>query len=152
MTAQAWLLYAKNKNILKLSDLASANLRMVLLTSTYTPDITVTGHSIYANLTNELATAFGYTAGGGALTGVVAATAGNDGYKLSSENAVWTAASGSIPAFRYAVIYYLGSLWGLTNPLIAYQLSDNTPADIPATTTGNTLTITCPATGWFDIV
>jgi hypothetical protein len=152
MTAQAFMLYAKNKDDIRMNDLVSANLRMCLLTSSYTPNITATGHSLYSELTNELSTANGYTAGGYGLTGTVAATAGNDGAKLSSGNATWTAAGGSIPAFRYAVLYYLGTLWSMTNPLIGYILCDNTPADIPATTTGNTLTITCPATGWFDLV
>jgi len=39
----------------------------------------------------------------------------------------------------------------MTNPLIGYFLGDTTPADVPATTVGNPLTINCPANGWFDI-
>jgi hypothetical protein len=153
MTAQAFTLYAKNKDDLRLNDLVSANLRMALVTSTYTPNVTATGHSLWSEVSgNEISGTNGYTTGGVALTGTVAATAGNDGAKLSSGNAVWTASGGSIAAFRYAVLYYLGTLWSMTNPLIGYILCDNTPADIPATTNGNTLTITCPATGWFDSV
>lgn len=153
MTAQAFTLYAKNKDDIRLNDLASANLRMALVTSSYTPNVTFAGHSLWSDVsTNEIANGNGYTTGGAALTGAVAATAGNDGAKLSSGNASWTASGGNIPAFRYAVLYYLGSLWGMTNPLIGYILCDNTPADIPATTSGNPLTITCPATGWFDLI
>lgn len=153
MAAQAFTLYAKNKDDIRINDLASANLRMALVTSSYTPNVTFTGHSLWSDVSaNEIANGNGYTTGGASLTGTVAATAGNDGAKLSSGNAAWTATGGNIPAFRYAVLYYLGSLWGMTNPLIGYILCDNTPADIPATTTGNTLTITCPATGWFDLV
>jgi len=49
------------------------------------------------------------------------------------------------------VLYVSGSLWSMTNPLIGYFLGDTTPADVPATTVGNSLTINCPANGWFDI-
>jgi hypothetical protein len=148
----AMLIFAKYKNQFKMSDLASANLRMQLHTSTYAPNITVTGNGVLADLTNEVATGQGYTTGGVALTGVVAATAGNDGYKLSSGNASWTASGTGIPACRYAVLYYLGALWGVTNPLIGYILLDSAPADIPLTAAGNTLAINCPATGWLDTV
>jgi len=40
----------------------------------------------------------------------------------------------------------------MTNPLVGYFVGDSTPADIPATTVGNTLTLTCPSGGWFDLV
>ena len=148
----AMVLYAKYKNQLKLSDLASANLRMLLTSSTYTPNVTVTGHGALVDITNELANGNGYTTGGVSLTGAVAATAGNNGYKLSSGDAAWTASGAGIPACRYAVLYYLGALWGATSPLIGYILLDSAPADIPLTASGNTLTITCPATGWFDLI
>jgi len=153
MPAQAFTLFAKNKDDLRINDLVSANLRMSLHTTSWTPNVTATGNSLFSEATNELGTAFGYTAGGYALTGVATATAGNNGFYLSSGNAVWTAAGGSIPVFRYAVLYYLGTLWGMVNPLIGYILCDATPADIPATTVGNTLTIVCPSgTGWFDLI
>jgi len=154
---QAFILYGKNKDDLRLNDLVSANLRMQLHTSAYTPNVTITGHSLLSDLTNEVANGQGYTTGGAALTGAVAArsiagAAQTDGSKLSSGNAVWTASGTGIPAFRYAVLYYLGTLWGMTNPLIGYILADSAPADIPLTTAGNTLTITCPQDGWFDLV
>ena len=153
MAAGAITIFTKNKDDIRLNDLANANLRMALVTSAYTPNVTATGHSLWSEVSaNEIAGGTGYTTGGAALTGVVAATAGNDGAKLSSGNATWTAAGGSIPAFRYAVLYYLGSLWGMTNPLIGYCLCDTTPADIPATTVGNNLAVNCPAAGWFDVV
>ena len=153
MTANAFVLFSKNKDDIRLNDLVSTNLRMALVANTYTPNVTATGHSLWSEISaNEISGTNGYTTGGATLTGVVAATAGNDGAKLSSGNAVWTASGGSIAAFRYAVLYYVGTLWGIVNPVIGHILCDNTPADIPATTTGNTLTITCPATGWFDLV
>ena len=150
MAAGNFTLFAKNKDDLRLNDLVSANLRMALVTSAYTPNVTATGHSLWSEISaNEIAGGTGYTTGGAPLTGVVAATAGNDGAKLSTGNASWTATT-TIGAFRYAVLYYLGTLWGMVNPVIGYVLCDATPADIPATTVGNIVAINCPATGWFD--
>ena len=148
------VLYSKNKDRLNPGDVAGAAIKIALITSVYTPDATATGNSLYADVSaNEIATAgqTGYSAGGIALTALaVAATGGNNGFKLSSANPVWTAATGSIPAHRFYVIYVLGTLWGRVNPLIGYFLGDATPTDVPATTVGNTLTVTVPTGGWFD--
>ena len=153
MAAQAFTLYSKNKDDIRLNDLVGSNLRMALVTSSYTPNVTATGNSLWSDVSsNEIANGQGYTTGGVALTGSVSATAGNNGALLTSGNAAWTASGTGIPAFRYAVMYYLGTLWGMTNPLIGYILCDTTPADIPLTTAGNGLTITCPANGWFDLI
>ena len=148
------ILYGANKADFRLNDMASANLRMAIVTSTYVPNVTATGDSlITAYGANEVsATTTGYAAGGTALTGVVAANAGNTGFKLSSGNAVWTAGASNFPAWRYGVLYYLGTIWGKVNPLIGYFNGDSTLIDVPLTTSGNPLTITCPATGWFDEV
>lgn len=152
MAAGNVILFAKNKNQLKLTDLASANLRIALLTTGYTPNVTTGGHSLFSEVSaNDLATAMGYTAGGAALTGVVAATAGTDGYKLSSGDAVWTSSGTGIPSWKYGLIYYLGTLWGMTNPLIGY-FEGNSGSVVPLTSAGNPLTIQCPALGWFDLV
>ena len=43
--------YAKNINALKLTDLASVNIRLLLTTSVYTPSTIVTGHSVLADIT-----------------------------------------------------------------------------------------------------
>ena len=152
MTAQAFTLYAKNKNNFKLADLVTANLRLALVSSAYTPNVLANGHSLWADVSaNEIANGNGYKTGGVALTGTNTITAGNNGYYLGSGNAAWTGTGSGIPAHRYAVMYYLGTLWGIVNPLIGYILGDNTPADIPITTPAvSPLTYTCPATGWFD--
>lgn len=150
--AGAFTIFGKNKDDIRLNDLVGANLRLALVSSAYTPNVTATGHSLWSEVSaNEIAGGAGYTSGGATLTGAVAATAGNNGSKLSTGNASWTS-SGTIPAFRYGVIYYLGTLWGMVNPLIGYFVADSTPADIPATTTGNSVSINCPATGWFDLI
>lgn len=151
MAAGTFTLFSANKDDINLNDLVGATLKMALVTSAYTPDAAVTGNSVWANVsTHEIAAGNGYTAGGVALVSVAKAAI-TGGFKLTSANVVWSASGGFIPAWRYAVMYVDGTLWGLTNPLIGYVLADTTPADAPATTTGNTLTLVCPNEGWFDV-
>lgn len=146
-------IFAANLNIIKLSDLTSADVRLALVTSSYTPNITATGHNEWADVSaNEIGGSTGYTAGGYALTGeAVAAAAANDGFKFSTGNATWTASGAGIAAWRYGIIYCNGALWSLTSPLLGYFLGDSAPADVPLTASGNTLGINCPADGWFKL-
>lgn len=104
-------------------------------------------NTVYADLTNELATGFGYTVGGGTLAGVVLATVTVNDAKFSAADFVWTAAGGSIPAWRFAVIRRADTVNALVGPLIGYILGDTTPADSPATTDTNTLTLSWNASG-----
>lgn len=151
MAAGAFTLYSKNKDDLRINDLTGAVIKIALVSSAYTPDTdSSTGHSLWADVSaNEIANGFGYLTGGKALTGDVA-TAIAGGFKYTSDNVVWTANGGSIPAWRYAVKYVEGTLWGMTNPLIGYMVGNSAPADIPATTDTNLLTLAIPSGGWFD--
>lgn len=143
-------LFSKNKADIRINDIVAGTLKVALITSSWTPDVTVTGNSLFADMSaNDLATANGYTAGG-VTPGTLAATAITGGYKFTSANPTWTASGGSIPAWRYAVFYMSGTVWGKVNPVIGYFVGDSAPADIPATSSGNTLTLTLPAGGWFD--
>jgi len=153
MPSSAFTLFSRNKDDYRLNDIASASLRMALVTSSWTPNTLVAGNSLWADVSaNEIANGNGYTTGGGTLTGVAAtATSGNDGYFLAGTVPVWTASGAGIPAHRFYVMYVLGTLWGQVNPLIGYFLGDNTPADIPLTAAGITLTVNTPALGWFDV-
>lgn len=151
MPAGTFTLYQANIDDLSLQALAGATLKMTLHTSGYTPSVVTGGHSVAADLTNELATGGGYTAGGVTLTNVTV-TAVTGGWKISSDDVEWTAGTGGIPAWRYAVLRVDGSLAGKTSPLIGYFVGDSAPADVPATTEGNPLTITCPAAGWYEQV
>jgi hypothetical protein len=118
--------------------------KWTLHTSAYTPGVAT--HEVYADLTNELATANGYTAGGATLANdAVTLAAGT--VKFTGDPTSWTASGGSIPAWRTAVLRVSGTLNGKVDPLVGYFLGDSTPADVPATTTGNTLTITPNASG-----
>lgn len=152
MAAGAITLYSSNKDDLNINDLVGATVKIALVGSAYTPDTAVAGHDEWADVSaNEIAAGNGYTAGGATLASLVA-TAITNGFKFASANPSWTASGGNIPAWRYAVLYVSGSLWGKTNPLIGCFLGDTTPADVPATTSGNSLTINCPASGWLDVV
>ena len=149
MAAGTFTLYSKNKNTLTTASLAGATVKLALVTSAYTPDVTVAGHSLWSDASaNEISAAFGYTAGGVTL-GTLASTAITGGYKFSSANGVWTASGGSIAAWRYGIIYLSGTVYSLVNPLVGYFVGDSTPADIPATS--GTLTVTANASGWFDV-
>lgn len=151
MAAGNVTLYSRNKDDFRVNDIVAATVKLLLVTSTYTPSTNeTTGHSVLADITNEIANGNGYTTGGFTLASLVA-TAITGGFKFASGNASWTASGGNIPAWRYGILYVSGTLWGQTSPLLGYFLGDSTPADIAATTTGNTLTINCPANGWFDI-
>ncbi len=121
-----------------------ANYKMLLLTNLFAPNDAT--DEILADLTNEVANGNGYTTGGESLSNVtLTQTAGV--VKFTADPVVWTASGGSIPAWRYGYIYYNGTLDGVVSPLIGHFLGDNTPADIPATTNGNTLTVTPNAAG-----
>ena len=125
----------------------SANYRLALVKSTWTPDPDT--DEVWADVSAEEIAVAGqtaYSAGGAALASVVLnQTAGT--VKFTSAAQVWTADGTGIPAWRYGVVYYLGTLNGKVNPLVGYFLGDATPADIPATTATNTLTITPNAAG-----
>lgn len=151
MPAGPVLLFSAHKADLNLNDLLGVSLKLALLTSAYTPNTATSGHAVWADIsTHEITAGNGYAAGGAALTGV-AKTAIAGGFKLASDGVVWTASGGPIPAWRYGVLYVAGSLWGVTNPLIGCFVGDATPDDKPATTAGNTLSVLCPADGWFDV-
>lgn len=119
--------------------------KLALVTSVWTPNNTT--NEVWADVSaNEIAAGSGYTAGGGTLTNdALTQTAGV--VKFTSDAFVWTASGGSIPAWRRGVVYASGTLNGKVNPIVGYFLGDTTPADIPATTSGNTLTVTPNASG-----
>lgn len=123
----------------------AANFKLALLTPAYTPDNAA--DELFADVSgSQIAAGNGYTAGGGSLTGV-ALTQASGTVKLTSAALVFTAAGGSIPAFRRGVVYYSGTLNSKVNPIVGHFLGDAAPADVPATTDGNTLTVTPNALG-----
>lgn len=119
---------------------------VMLLSSTYTPSTTT--HVKLADVSaNEIAAGNGYTAGGVLVTlGVTRVGALTT---ITCTDAVWVAAGGNIPAWRYAVIYIPVTRNGVVNPLVSYILGDTTPADIPATVDTGTLRLRINAAGLY---
>lgn len=88
-------------------------LKVVLLTASYTPNIDT--HDFYDDLTNELTTTGGYTAGGVTLTTVsTGLNTGSDFAYADADDVTWTALTAT---FRYAVILKSTGTPG-TSPLI----------------------------------
>lgn len=125
--------------------LVGATVKVTLHSSAYTFAAT---HSVYADLTNELATANGYTNGGLTLAGVSWSQTGGTG-TFDANDAVWTASGGSIVA-RRAVIRIVGTFNSQVDPLIASVLMDDTPADVTATDT-NQLSLQWSASGIYTL-
>lgn len=151
MAAGTFTLYRANLDDLRMQDMIGATVKLALVTSAYTPDATNVGHDLWADVSaNEIANGNGYTTGGATLANDAVSTITN-GWKYDSDDVTWTATGGSIPAWRYGVMYLSGTVWGMVDPVIGYFLGDSTPADVPATTTGNPLTITVNANGWFGV-
>lgn len=150
MAAGTFTVYAANLADERMRDLLSATVNFALVRSTYTPSAGESGHKVWADVSaHEVAAGNGYDAGGAALSAKAIATLTN-GAKFSSSEIVWTPSGGNLPAWRYAVMYVQGALWGLTDPLLGYFLGNAAPADIPVTNT--LLRLKCPAAGWFDTV
>lgn len=151
MPAGTITLYEANLDDMSLQALAGATLKLALVGSGYTPDDSTGGDDLWADASaNEIANGNGYATGGATLASVAVIAIAN-GWKIDSDDVEWTASGGSIPAWRYGVLYVAGTLFGKTNPLIGYFVGDTAPADVPATTDGNPLKITAPANGWFAV-
>jgi hypothetical protein len=149
MAASEIYLFRNNIDLIKIGDLSTATIKLALTTSAWTPNDSLTGHTIFADISNELSAGNGYVAGGATLTTPAVTSYGTNGFKFSTDNATWTASGGSILAWRYGALYVSGSLWGLASPLIGYFIGDSTPADMPDTLNGQALEIVCPSNGWF---
>ena len=152
MVAGAVTLYdATAKTLMGGGDMTTNTIKLALVNSSYTPNSDTDVNWANAS-TNEITGGgtTGYTTGGYTLLSPVL-TEITKGYKFTSANPTWTAGADTLGAWRYGVLYISGTVEGVTNPLLGYFLGDSAPADVPATTSTNTLTITCPASGWFDV-
>ena len=110
-------------------DLDTDSFKCALVTSSSNISATST---TWAGVTGEVATAYGYTAGG--LTVSPFALAGTTSVTVKfASNPTWVASCGSIVA-RWAVIYEV------SGNVLCYCLLDNTPANVTVTT-GNSLAI-----------
>jgi hypothetical protein len=120
---------------------AGSTVKVALCTSTYSPNQDT--HNDFADITNELSTANGYTAGGATLTKVDAAyDAGTNECRLDASDTVW---SNTTITARYAIIY-IDTGTAATSSLLGY-------VDFGAdqTTVAGDFTITWAATGVLKI-
>lgn len=116
-------------------DFDADTLKAILLADTYTPD--ESADDVYAGISaNELATGFGYTAGGLTLTGVTWALGVLDADDLS-----WTASGGTIGPFKHVVII---DTTVAGSPLVCHGAVSSTAVSY---TTGRTFTIQHSASG-----
>ncbi|MGO4479987.1 hypothetical protein AB4Z32_27550, partial [Massilia sp. 2TAF26] len=107
-------------NATAILSLNTANFRAALVSSAWTPANST--DEVWADVSaNEIANGNGYSTGGGALTGVTLNQSGGT-VKFTCSNFIWTASGGSIPAWRRLVLYYLGTVNGKVNPLLAHAL------------------------------
>lgn len=150
MAADAWVIHNNFKEYMGdgTCDLDADSFRMTLHDNSggLNPVSNVATNG-YATVTDELATANGYT-----QTGVVvAATWVLAGATVTFDTAdgVWTASGGSIVA-RYAGVYDDTVTTPVADPIVCHSLLDNTPADVTATDT-NTLTVQINASGMFTL-
>ena len=145
MAAGPFTLFHAFKEMLgnALIDLDTASFRMTLHSSGYTPS--VADHATFADATNELATANGYTAGGAVLT--VTWTRSGSSCSFTCEPVIWLASDSGISA-RVAVVH--ADLSVSDKPLVGYLLLDSGNADV-SVTAGNTLTITPHPSGLFTL-
>lgn len=144
--AGKWKLYEQAKLDIAngLMDLDTHSFKIALFTSVSNCN-TLSGTTTLASLTNQVATANGYTQNSKAVT----LTTANSGGTITVDettNPSWTANGGSITA-RFAVIY---NDTHASKQALCVCLLDTAPADVTATD-GNTFTITQNASGIFTI-
>lgn len=141
MAAGKWKMYEPAKLALAngLIDFDGHSFKINLYLSTSNAN-TLT-HDQLSDLTNQVATNFGYTQNTKAVTITTANSSGTITIDETT-NPVWTASGGAITA-RFAVIY--DDTHADDIPVFVCLL-DTTPADVTATD-GNTLTITMNASG-----
>jgi hypothetical protein len=123
-------------------DMNSDTFKLMLVSSSYTFSA---AHTQKSDITNELSTANGYTAGGATLSNLVfSQTSGTA--KWDADDVSWTASGGSL-VFRRGVIYNDTTAGDL---LVCSILFDTTPADITVLS-GNTFTVQWNASGIFTL-
>lgn len=126
-------------------DYLSDAMRMTLHTATYSPNIDT--NEAFADATNELTTASGYTANGIAIAGKTVsynATGNVTTFDMDDTTVTWTASGGTL-TFQYAVLHDdTVSTGPPVKPLVGYI-----DCGAQSITTGNTFLITTGASGLF---
>lgn len=146
--AGAWTFYNEAKKYLMQGDidLNSSTFRMGLYTSaSNAATATLSRHD---QVTNELADGNGYSSSGKALSAVTwTAGASASEYRFDSTAKIFTASGGNLANIKFAVLFIEGASAGARKLLAYSQLSTGQFT----VTTGNTLTITPSANGYFEL-
>lgn len=117
-------------------DLDTNTINLALVTSSYTPDA---AHDVLADVFGSpsceveavASPSNGYTAGGEEVgTKTLTQTDSPAETVFDAGDVTFSALTAT---FRYGILYAVGTLNGIVNPLIGYILFDNTPADIVMT-------------------
>ncbi|MCL7422514.1 MAG: hypothetical protein M8364_16610 [Methylobacter sp.] len=148
ITTAPFTWYDSGLKHLSLPNLLTDDIKVALCTSGYVPN--AASHEFFdVSVTNELATANGYTAGGLSLTTKAINSGTNPGeWEVTSDDPSWTATGGSITA-RLFVLY--NNTPASNKPLIGYgylNWNNGTPLDVSIADTYQ-LAILIPTTGWF---
>ena len=140
---------ATAKFLLGGADFTTNTIKVAIVTASYTPNQDT--DDAWADVSaNEIgSTNTGYTTGGYTLLSP-AITETTKGFFFDSADPTWTAGSSNLPTHKYYVMYISGTVEAITNPLIGY-FEGESGSTVPETTSGNTLTITVPTAGWFDV-
>lgn len=140
MAAGNWIMYDSAKVYIGdgTIDLDSHVFKVLLTSNSYTPNRST--QTVKADVTGELSTGNGYTAGGATLASVTW-TQSSGTATFDSADPAWTASGGSIGPFRNAVIYDDTSA---SDVLLCYCILDS--SDLTATN-GQTATIVMNASG-----
>lgn len=139
MAAGNWIMFDAAKKAIGDGsiDLDTHTFKITLHSASYTPNRAT--QAVYADLSNELSTANGYTNGGATLASVTWAQTGGTA-TFDAADPAWTASGGDIGPFKTAVIRSTSG----SEPLLCYCVLDAsglTAAD------GQTVTIALNASG-----
>ena len=147
MAASAWVIYNEAKKYLMTGDidLDAATLRIGLYTSA--SNAATATLSRLDQVTNEVTEANGYSSSGKALTYTWTTGASASEMRLDATAVIWTATGGSIANIKYAVIWETGASANARKLLCYSQLSTSQFT----VTIGNTLTLSTPANGIFEL-
>lgn len=108
-----------------LLDLDTDTFKLALVTSSYT--FSAADDEWADASANEVSSGSGYTTGGETLAGLSWAQVSGTQYKWDATDVTWTSLT---KTFRAGILYASGTFGAFTNPLVAYILFDDTPADV----------------------
>jgi len=145
MAASAWFIFNKAKEYIGdgTIDLDTDNFRMTLHTSAAALSTNAASITSFGSVGSEVASGNGYSTSGKAISAVTWATGASAGeMRFDSTALVWTATGGNIANVRYAVV------WASGGNLLCWASLSTAQFTV---TSGNTLTITPSANGYFEL-